>query len=90
MGTKDEVKNAAREVTGHVKEVAGEVTGSEKLEEKGEVEVEEAQADQDEEIAREDRERGQRGAAGTTGQPVKGPDAATSVISSTGETKPSA
>ena len=90
MGTKDEVKNAAREVTGHVKEVAGEVVGSEKLEEKGEVEVEKAQADQDEELAREDRERGLRGAAGTTGQPVKGPDSATSVVSSASEATPSA
>ena len=83
MGAKDEVKNAAREVTGHVREVAGEVVGSEELEEKGQVEVEEARVDQDEEIAREDRERGQRGAAGTTGQPVKGSESPTSVIAST-------
>ena len=79
MGAKKEVSNAARELTGHVKEVTGDVTGSENLEKKGHVEVDEARADQDEEIARESRECGKSGATGTTGQPVKGPKSATKV-----------
>ena len=72
MGPKNEVKNAAHELTGHVKELTGDATGSEKLEKKGHAEVDEARDDQDGEIAREDRERGKAGDAGRTGQPVKG------------------
>ena len=60
MGAKDEVNNAARELTGHVKEVAGEIAGSEELKEKAHAEVEQAQTDQDQEIARESRERKKR------------------------------
>jgi uncharacterized protein YjbJ (UPF0337 family) len=59
MGIKDEAGNAVHRVKGEAKEVAGQVVGSEGLEESGREEVDEARSGQADEVARQERKEGE-------------------------------